>query len=98
MAPDPVLIVGAGPTGLMLSLELSLHGIPHRIIDASTKPSPFSRALVLHSRSLELLSRHEGLVEELTPLGRFNMAVRIFVNQKFVSELDVEEFEMTDTR
>lgn len=98
MARTPVLIVGAGPTGLMLSLELNRYGIKHRIIDAATERSPFSRALVLHSRTLELLSSYDGLVEELISLGRFNLAVRIFVDQKFVSELDVEELEMTDTR
>jgi len=98
MSQLPVLIVGAGPTGLLLSLELSRYGIAHRIIDAATERSPYSRALVLHSRTLELLSRYDGLVEELVPLGRFNMAVRVYINQKFVSEMDVEEFEMTDTR
>lgn len=98
MSELPVLIVGAGPTGLMLSIELSRYSIKHRIIDAATERSPYSRALVLHSRTLELLSRYDGLVEELIPLGRFNLAVRIFVNQKFVSELNVEEFEMADTR
>lgn len=55
-----VLIVGAGPTGLTMALELSLHGIPFRIIDSTPTRSLKSKALVLQPRSLELLSRHSS--------------------------------------
>lgn len=54
-----VLIVGAGPTGLLLALELCRHGRRPRIIDALPGPSPLSRALVVHARTLELLDRHQ---------------------------------------
>ena len=69
MLPEPpVLIVGAGPSGLMLALELCRHGITPRLIDAHSGPSPLSRALVVHARTLELLDRH-GLAEAFLARG-----------------------------
>ncbi|TLD34319.1 hypothetical protein PspLS_00888 [Pyricularia sp. CBS 133598] len=60
-----VLIVGAGPTGLTLALELALqqHGqqrqrVKFRIIDREPERSPYSRALVVQPRTLELLARY----------------------------------------
>lgn len=50
-----VLIAGAGPSGLMLALELCRHGVRPRVVDALPGPSPLSRALILHARTLELL-------------------------------------------
>lgn len=50
-----VIVVGAGPTGLMLGCELALAGIRTRILERRTDPQPHSRALTLHPRSLELL-------------------------------------------
>ncbi|MCC3156786.1 FAD-dependent monooxygenase [Hymenobacter sp. 15J16-1T3B] len=54
----PVLVAGAGPTGLLLALELCRHGLRPRVVDAAPGPSPLSRALVVHARTLELLDRH----------------------------------------
>jgi 3-(3-hydroxy-phenyl)propionate hydroxylase len=51
----PVLICGAGPTGLTLALELSRFGVPFRIIDRSAAPAANSRALAVQPRTLELL-------------------------------------------
>jgi len=51
----PVLICGAGPTGLTLALELSRFGVPCRIIDRTLEPAAHSRAITVHSRTLELL-------------------------------------------
>src|SRR5690242_4510663 len=53
--PDPaVLIVGAGPTGLVLALWLTRLGVPVRIIDTTTEPGTTSRALAVAARTLEL--------------------------------------------
>lgn len=54
-----VLVVGAGPTGMLLALELCRHGLRPRVVDALPGPSPLSRALVVHARTQELLDRHE---------------------------------------
>lgn len=58
-AAPAVLIVGAGPSGLLLALELCRHHIRPRVLDALPGPSPLSRALVMHARTLELLDRHD---------------------------------------
>jgi 2-polyprenyl-6-methoxyphenol hydroxylase-like FAD-dependent oxidoreductase len=53
MTDTPVLIVGAGPTGLVLALRLARHGIACRIIDRNQGPGQASRALGVHARTLE---------------------------------------------
>ena len=52
-----VLIVGAGPVGLTMAAELARYGVPIRIIDRSPQPSRTSKALVIWSRTLELMDR-----------------------------------------
>src|SRR5262249_58663749 len=54
MARADVLIVGAGPTGLVLALWLTKLGAKPRIIDKAVEPGTTSRALAVHARTLEL--------------------------------------------
>ena len=56
----PVLIVGAGPVGLTMATELARYRIPVRIVDQSPQRTDKSKALVLWSRTLELLDRGGG--------------------------------------
>jgi len=49
----PVLIVGAGPSGLLLALWLQRYGTPFRIVDKNRLSASTSRAMVVHSRCLE---------------------------------------------
>jgi 2-polyprenyl-6-methoxyphenol hydroxylase-like FAD-dependent oxidoreductase len=51
----PLMIVGAGPTGLAAALFLASRGVPVRIIDAATQPTTTSKALLVNPRSLEML-------------------------------------------
>jgi 2-polyprenyl-6-methoxyphenol hydroxylase-like FAD-dependent oxidoreductase len=55
-----VLIAGAGPVGLTAALELTRFGIDVRIIDQAPQRTDKSKALVLWSRTLELLDRAGG--------------------------------------
>jgi len=57
MAMPDVLIVGAGPVGLTMAAALVTQGIRCRIIDQAPLPSDKSKALVIWSRSLELLDK-----------------------------------------
>lgn len=52
-----VLIVGAGPVGLTLAAELARYGVQVRIVDRSPHPTKTSKALVIWSRTLELMDR-----------------------------------------
>lgn len=49
-----VLVVGAGPTGLLLAAELQRRGVPCHLIDARPAPLHWDRATVVHPRSLEV--------------------------------------------
>ncbi|MNM59715.1 Pentachlorophenol 4-monooxygenase [compost metagenome] len=54
MAQTDVLIVGAGPTGLVLALWLTRQGVCARIVDKSSGPGEASRAMAVQARTLEL--------------------------------------------
>ena len=55
-----VLIIGAGPVGLTLAIELTRFGVPVQIIDKAPERTDKSKALVVWSRTLELLDRQPG--------------------------------------
>jgi 2-polyprenyl-6-methoxyphenol hydroxylase-like FAD-dependent oxidoreductase len=50
-----VLVVGAGPAGLLVAAELARRDVPCLLIDAHDAPQTWDRATVLHARSLEIL-------------------------------------------
>jgi 2-polyprenyl-6-methoxyphenol hydroxylase-like FAD-dependent oxidoreductase len=58
--PQKVLIIGAGPVGLTLAIELTRFGVPVRIVEKAAQRTDKSKALVLWSRTLELLERQPG--------------------------------------
>ena len=64
-----VLVVGAGPTGLTLASELRHRGLTVRIIDQAEAPVPWSRAVGVHPRTLEILHRM-GIAEDLIARGQ----------------------------
>ena len=64
----PVLIVGAGPTGLILALSLARRKIPFRIIDQHRGPGEESRAMGVHARTLEFY-RQFGFANEIVSAG-----------------------------
>jgi 2-polyprenyl-6-methoxyphenol hydroxylase-like FAD-dependent oxidoreductase len=53
----PVLVVGAGPAGSLLTLELARRGVHVRTVDRSPRPRSGSNAFLLHARTLEVLAR-----------------------------------------
>jgi len=63
-----VVVVGAGPTGLMLACELALGGANARLLEERTDTPNITRAFAVHARTLELLDAR-GLAEELLPRG-----------------------------
>jgi len=81
-----VLIVGAGPTGLVLALGLKRLGIGVRIIDQAAEPGTTSRALVLHARTLELY-RQLGLADEIVGLGLEFAAVNLWAHGEHAARI-----------
>ncbi|HNO67391.1 MAG TPA: FAD-dependent monooxygenase [Pseudomonadota bacterium] len=72
----PVLIVGAGPVGLSLACELVRHKVPFRLIDQADGPTIYSKAQILHARTLELyddLGIATKLCEQARPARAMNM-------------------------
>jgi 2-polyprenyl-6-methoxyphenol hydroxylase-like FAD-dependent oxidoreductase len=74
-----VLVVGAGPTGLMLANQLVRRGVPTLIIDRHAGPSLESRALGVQARTLEIYS-HLGIVDRALELGKRGTGGNIWAN------------------
>src|SRR3982750_4055637 len=64
-----VLIVGAGPTGLMLANQLARRGVRHLLIDRHSGPAEQTRALGVQARTLEIYQKL-GIVGRALELGR----------------------------
>jgi 2-polyprenyl-6-methoxyphenol hydroxylase-like FAD-dependent oxidoreductase len=63
-----VLIAGAGPTGMALSIALGQAGVRHMVIDRLSAGLNTSRAAVIHAQTLESLERL-GIADRLVELG-----------------------------
>jgi 2-polyprenyl-6-methoxyphenol hydroxylase-like FAD-dependent oxidoreductase len=88
MADPQVLVVGAGPTGLVLALWLARRGIAVRIIDKVAEPGTTSRALVVHARTLEFY-RQLGIADDLISRAVPFDAVNLWVYGRRVARADV---------
>ena len=86
MHRSDVLIVGAGPTGLVLALWLSKLGVRVRIIDKTSAPGTTSRALAVQARTLELY-RQLGLSEAVVQKGHRVAAANFWVKGEPVARL-----------
>lgn len=72
----PVLIVGAGPTGLSLALWLRKMGVPYDLIDRRAQPSTASKALSINPASIAqfaLLGQGLSLGSEALPVHKLNV-------------------------
>ncbi|MGP1907992.1 FAD-dependent monooxygenase [Metabacillus sp. JX24] len=90
MDKNSTLIVGAGPTGLILAISLAKQNIPFRIIDKKSGPGNASRALVVHARTLEFY-RQLGLSDVVVDRGFIMNGVHIYENKKEKAYLKIEE-------
>ncbi len=76
--PDmQVLVVGAGPVGLVAGAELARRGVRVRVIDKLTHPTDQSRAIAVHPRSLDMFDRM-GIVDELVSTGIKAIAMQLY--------------------
>jgi 2-polyprenyl-6-methoxyphenol hydroxylase-like FAD-dependent oxidoreductase len=84
--PTEVLIVGAGPTGLVLALWLTRLGVSVRIIDRSATSGTTSRALAVQARTLELYEQLE-LAQSLIDRGHKVAAVNLWAKGERAARL-----------
>ena len=85
---DPqVLIVGAGPTGLVLAHWLTRRGVRVRIIDKVAEPGMTSRALVVHARTLEFY-RQLGIADAVVQQSHRFAAGNLWVNDRIAGRVE----------
>ena len=84
MSSTTVLVVGAGPTGLTLAIELASRDVPVRIIDRSPEHFVGSRGKGLAPRSREVCD-NLGIIEEMDRGGWPNLIHRRWVNGELVA-------------
>jgi 2-polyprenyl-6-methoxyphenol hydroxylase-like FAD-dependent oxidoreductase len=89
MAQTDVLVIGAGPTGLVLALWLTRLGVKVRIIDKTADPGTTSRALAVQARTLELY-RQLDLTEAVVARGHRVPAVNLWVKGEAAARLPFE--------
>src|SRR6476646_7410775 len=81
MMHSDVLIVGAGPTGLVLALWLTKLGVNVRIVDKTAEAGTTSRALAIQARTLELYEQLD-LARAVVDRGHKVPAVNLWVKGK----------------
>src|SRR6202521_403413 len=86
IAKTDVLIIGAGPTGLVLALWLTRLGIRVRIVDKSAEPGTTSRALAVQARTLELY-RQVGLADAVVARGRRMTTINLWKTGKHIAHV-----------
>jgi 2-polyprenyl-6-methoxyphenol hydroxylase-like FAD-dependent oxidoreductase len=85
-----VLIVGAGPTGLMLANQLARRGVRPVIIDRHSGPAQQSRAMAVQARTLEIYSKL-GIVERALELGKRGDGANMWANGKWTARIPLGE-------
>jgi 2-polyprenyl-6-methoxyphenol hydroxylase-like FAD-dependent oxidoreductase len=94
MMEDPsdtqVLIVGAGPTGLVLALWLTKLGVKLRIVDKASRSGTTSRALAVQARTLEFYHQI-GLADAVVEAGRKVGAMNLWVGGKIVTRVNLHD-------
>jgi 2-polyprenyl-6-methoxyphenol hydroxylase-like FAD-dependent oxidoreductase len=81
-----VLVVGAGPVGLTMAIELTRYGVGVRIVDKLSQRSNKSKALAVWARTLELMDR-AGVSDALVEAGLKANGARMFADGRQLGDL-----------
>jgi len=84
------LVIGAGPTGLVMASELARRGLRCRIIDKLPEPTQTSKALAVHSRTLELFDL-KGIIDETLEHGLRVSKVAIYADGERIVHIATDE-------
>jgi 2-polyprenyl-6-methoxyphenol hydroxylase-like FAD-dependent oxidoreductase len=85
-----VLVVGAGPTGLMLANQLGRRGVRTLIIDRHAGPSLQTRALGVQARTLEIYAKL-GIVDRALELGKRGTGANIWAEGRKMARVPLGE-------
>ncbi len=85
-----VLVIGAGPTGLLMAAECARRNLKCRIVDKDTGPAAQSRALAIQPRTLELFDLL-GIVEEFLSKGLKVHAVNPYSGKNRLAHITFEK-------
>lgn len=85
-----VLIVGAGPTGLSLACQLIRHGVDFRIVEKSAGVTPYSKALGVHARTLEIYEQM-GVAQKAVEQGTIAGKARMLEGGEVRGEVDLSD-------
>ena len=85
-----VLIVGAGPVGLTMAIDLVRQGVTVRIIDLAAARTDKSKALIIWPRTLELLSR-SGPVDAFVAAGLKVTTATIRTGEALIAQTDLTD-------
>jgi 2-polyprenyl-6-methoxyphenol hydroxylase-like FAD-dependent oxidoreductase len=85
-----VLVVGAGPTGLLLAAELQRRGVACHLIDAQPAPLHWDRATVVHPRSLEIFESL-GLAGRFLDAGCRQRSIKIHSGGNVLGTMDLSD-------
>ena len=84
------MIVGAGPTGLVLALWLTKQGVPVQIVDKTAGPGTTSRALAVHARTLELYEQLD-LADAVVTKGYTVPGLRLWLGGREAARVPFDE-------
>jgi 2-polyprenyl-6-methoxyphenol hydroxylase-like FAD-dependent oxidoreductase len=87
MTATQVLVIGAGPVGLTMAAELARYGVAVRIVDKATARTDKSKALVVWSRTLELLDR-AGCAEAFLATGHRATGANMVAGAQRIGHVD----------
>jgi 2-polyprenyl-6-methoxyphenol hydroxylase-like FAD-dependent oxidoreductase len=88
----PVLVIGAGPTGLTLAAELARHGVECRIVDRGDGPTNLSKAIGMQARTLEILDGL-GIIDDILDAGHVVHGVSGHVKEKRIFHFSYDELD-----
>ncbi|MEU4341854.1 FAD-dependent monooxygenase [Nocardia sp. NPDC023852] len=81
-----VLVVGAGPSGLVSACGLAAHGVAVRVVDRASGPASTSRANILHARGVEVLQRL-GAMGDLRERSLAPVGMRMYVRSRPIATM-----------
>ncbi|HKW81264.1 MAG TPA: FAD-dependent monooxygenase [Casimicrobiaceae bacterium] len=85
-----VLVVGAGPTGLMLANQLARRGVPAMIVDRHAGPAVQTRALGVQARTVEIY-QSLGIADRALELGKRATGANVWAQGRWMARIPLTE-------